>query len=1282
MAFIEPIACAGGGGSATAPCASASVATAGLCLADGTPIAVLVTSATHECGLPDPAPVVAGWINLLTGAFTAGNPPAGAQPCNDRDIELGDTLCDVLAGDVVGVALLEIIYDDDTGAVIGTRLIDPVTGATYVPQGVMQPCGSTGSVAEFVLCDDTLNDGTAIVTFVRKFIQAADGSVVSVVDLTLDGAPYTVLGTVGQCATPGNCGLVTVVQLCDEFSDTVGTLTATATYIPGAPTVASEFPALVPVDTPETVLTPFLFGGNVQLPAGIPDGPQHIREGEWSIGFTSDCDDPTGLVDVQVTFNAQNPGPDPGLLGTGAVWLFDGTTILDSGASPNNWPVGPVIPFVLTASVPAASLIAGTIHVGFAFEVSHGANDHPINLSNYAATLTPQTPLVNCTGSTINCFLRHLVYDCDGALTSTFDTDLLGAPYVTQGTVFVCDSCDPDLCANTTSLLLCDDQSASGGGPLVVTDTDPNGITTNPAWEAQPGAAPLWTGALQTWGPDNAEFGVGTNQHHRYAAAILQQPAPACAAPDDQVVIKIDIDVTNNGPSPQCSGGSYFRIYKTDGTFLAGQNLPTGFSAGASAHLSATALVSVADLAAGNIAAVANVETWQDSLLTGCTGPSPKSWDLSNFAAVTTFVTAADCTVSFLRHVTVDCDGTIISVVDTEIDGITPYVPSGTVGDCTPTTDEPCDREILTRCLCDDTDGDGVPDTTYTQVWAIDVCGGDTTPISLGTFDSEFVPYAPISPVDCGDDELHRAEFILCDSNGSFIRKYLQSDDGTVLATIDKTLAGADYVPVGTVHACDAPVDTTCPKQIEQRCLCDDTNADGNPDVTYRELWALDPCGVDAPALLGTFTDAYLPYVPVAPVECGDDSVHWAEHVLCDDNGGFLRKYLQDDAGTVLATVDLTLAGAAYTPVGTVIACGSDTGAITNDDECLQDDNGVFFRRTHTAADGTVTISTVDVAGAAYVPVGTVSACAELPCVNCESLVLCDGNGVTSPLGPVTGIGGGDLAGTLANGVEWSHDNATNPLAGFSSRIWRLNNTDEWDFSETVDVRFDVGLLGTAGPPGILQLPEGAIVVTLNPLHTYDPDTRILTAAPAAVLADLSAFRVEGVTEIPFVKVQGAGLTINVGNFDVTTAQTEFVRTVCRDCTGAVVSVTDTEMDAETPYVVVGSVNVCLPPAAADEECCDTVIEPPNPAIDSTIQRLAGAGAVVIAAGARSVTLTAVTGTIDVSIGGGPVAVVPAGVSLTWAVDQGGDTGEGLADAFTFTGAVGDDFIVTSTREI
>lgn len=76
MMPFQPLPCEADAAAAAADPCGAPVATVGLCLADATPIAVI---ARADC---DADPEVVGWLNLTTGAFTGGAPPAGTVACS------------------------------------------------------------------------------------------------------------------------------------------------------------------------------------------------------------------------------------------------------------------------------------------------------------------------------------------------------------------------------------------------------------------------------------------------------------------------------------------------------------------------------------------------------------------------------------------------------------------------------------------------------------------------------------------------------------------------------------------------------------------------------------------------------------------------------------------------------------------------------------------------------------------------------------------------------------------------------------------------------------------------------------------------------------------------------------------------------------------------------------------------------------------------------------------------------------------------------------------------
>ena len=170
-------------------------ATVGLCLVDGTPIAVTVV---RDC---TGATTSEGWINLTTGAWSAGAVPAGTVACGEsRSIQVSGTFCDVdAAGEVVGLVLVEYTYDD-TGAISAVRLVNAVTGGTYTPTGTVTVCpaGVEQPEQDIVQLCDVQADGT-MVPFIRDYRRDELGAVSGHSDYTLTGAAYVPTGAVGNC---------------------------------------------------------------------------------------------------------------------------------------------------------------------------------------------------------------------------------------------------------------------------------------------------------------------------------------------------------------------------------------------------------------------------------------------------------------------------------------------------------------------------------------------------------------------------------------------------------------------------------------------------------------------------------------------------------------------------------------------------------------------------------------------------------------------------------------------------------------------------------------------------------------------------------------------------------------------------------------------------------------------------------------------------------------------------------------------------------------------------
>lgn len=208
------------------------IAALGTCLADGTPIAVLLK---QDCATASSE--LEGYVNLLTGAFTAGPLPDGTQPCGRPSVQVVGPLC-VTVGDVVTATVaIQYRYGPD-GEVVSTALVDTVTGAVYVPPAgavvgaclappvVVPPFPDVPAAADaLMLCDD---NGP----FVRDFSRL-DGIVTAVRDYTLAGAPYAPVGSVGLCEPdqpmPPAAGPISVGDVCLSSGNPGAVLHARAT---------------------------------------------------------------------------------------------------------------------------------------------------------------------------------------------------------------------------------------------------------------------------------------------------------------------------------------------------------------------------------------------------------------------------------------------------------------------------------------------------------------------------------------------------------------------------------------------------------------------------------------------------------------------------------------------------------------------------------------------------------------------------------------------------------------------------------------------------------------------------------------------------------------------------------------------------------------------------------------------------------------------------------------------------------------------------------------------
>ncbi|WP_143675844.1 hypothetical protein [Streptomyces milbemycinicus] len=924
--------CQCGPGAAVCEAPTQPVATVGLCLPDGTPIAVCVV---RDCA---GGVTSEGWINLTTGQFSVGAPPAGAMACGDsRAFELAGVLCDIApaTGDVLGLVLLQYAYNPD-GSLASVTLLDAATGDPYTLQGELRHCPAAVEQPDLdlvVLCD-TQQDGTRT-SFVRDFRRDENGTITGHTDYTLDGAPYTPTGTVGQCTEPRVDVETGVLCLIDEASgNVVGRVLAEWTYDDQTG------------DRTRQRLVDLATGAEAQVPAGavlstcpqpdritrqvcvVESGETEFLTNEPGAGSGVDSDwvwapDLSGiwypmyrvqpnpawtLTDTDTTRPAHWVGPHadhtvcptpgetsppvPATWYTRASWnlppnvnpdtiriaatvlnadndvvqwrLNDGPwqPVAAAGFNPPAWTFPPtavpggrpgmndVIVQIFEAqpaACPSPNSAGMMLHVKAAYDyepqvwtqvIEPGGQVYYLDETGARQdTIPPNHRLVPCAGSgdgaccpwqdaevltlcdtaadgTATAFLRHLTYTEEATAPAVTDTELDGVtPYTPAGTVGVCEGAE-ESCRNSSTLLLCD-LPTDGTPTPTVTDTDPTAYFRSPPTTPVPGGAQvLWDGGSITIGPDQAP-GPHPSGVVRTVAAIVQAARPACDT--GMAHVKASVDVAQLGPTAGCGPVGWMFLFNGT-TQVIHDAPPNNTPLGWTGTLTVGADVPAADLAAGQIAVVLGFDTYDS-----CDGitPSQNSWELSGFTTETTY-DQTGCAEQVLATVVTDCKtGQVESVTYTTMDG-TPYTPTGTIGQCHTAgggqapEPQPCPaRSVTEACRCDDTDGDGVGDVLYTELWAVDTCNGEP-PTLLGTYEDGDLskPYTPTSPVDCTTDDEARLDgepVVLCDvapggASVPFLRHVRYDQTGNPVGAVDTALdAVTPYTVTGTIGTCTAP---------------------------------------------------------------------------------------------------------------------------------------------------------------------------------------------------------------------------------------------------------------------------------------------------------------------------------------------------------------------------------------------------------------------------------------------------------------------------------------------
>lgn len=605
--------------------------------------------------------------------------------------------------------------------------------------------------------------------------------------------------------------------------------------------------------------------------------------------------------------------------------------------------------------------------------------------------------------------------------------------------------------------------------------------------------------------------------------------------------------------------------------------------------------------------------------------------------------------VQFIRHYE-HTGNTVTGVVDTTMNGVTPYTVVGSVTVCA--------TDVFTTtglCLAD-----GTPIGIVNRRVAGTIVQDGWINLLTGTF-SAGVP--PVGTRSCDTSSNIQQSGVLCDIttstgavNGLVIIQYHYNPDGSIGSTdVVNATTGAPYTPVGTITVC--PTDTAVPDN-DMQVLCD-RQTDGSLVPLVRDYHR------NVTGTINGFTDYTLSgaaYTVTGTVQSCIPRVSESE-ILCDSAtpipNRFLRTYVYGPTGQVSTFFDTTLAGVPFTPTGAISDCRAGTPGTAN---IIQDCADVaamqFYTSPNLLTNGNFERSTGVAATSLAGPGWT------------TSYTACGPDLFNSPCGASTWsfftttaaqVMSGGANGVAALGARSMAVNVgpslTTPII-----LWNnvyLENGKTYEMSADAAVVFapyDVALRigGSAGPGGNFPL-------STPPTGQWGKTTALFTYAGATGYTSVGLYS---------NNTAAGGNDHTFDNFSlrsVQTAQTEVTTQVNYDNSARAVidQVVETAgcNDTRRDTILGDILNAVTPQPAAQ--------------LDASVQRLTGTGTLTVASGARSVSVSVLTGPVTVNLGQG-VTTLPTGYSATWAVDGPGET---VADTFTFTGAAGSDFIVNTTRQ-
>ncbi|MEU4406195.1 hypothetical protein AB0F88_16865 [Streptosporangium sp. NPDC023963] len=1194
-------------------CASPTtpVAMVGLCLADGTPIAVTVQ---RDC---DGVVTSEGWINLTTGAFSAGAPPAGAVACGDsQSVQVSGTFCDLDAatGDVLGLVLIEYSYAAD-GTIDSVRLVDAVTGATYTLQGTISVCpaGVEQPERDLVQLCDTAGDGT-VTAFVRDYARDENGAITGHSDYLLDGTAYVPAGTIGICHA--ECRNSSTVLVCDVPADSSSEITPTIVDGVAADIAQTQFANLA---GPYTSLWT---GDSLVYPAGTGPGQEHLIAVGQITGGAAGCEGASGTVTVSVRVTQNGPGT--GQLWDGALRLFRGTTVLMDDPVGLYAPPGHVQTLTVSAPVTAADLVAGDIRFGLALETFHGTAKS-WTADEFSATIE----LEGCEATSSVQFLRTLVTDCvSGEVVSTTDTTLDGDPYTVTGEVSQCTPAEPAECRNCEAVVLCDtvdgaephsflrtvcrdctgavisvlDTELDGTAPYAVIGTvaacggcvrcetldvcDSEGApipaevtATDTAYQpAGPGQRPLPGGGAALWSGGTLAFpaeaaappdGGDQTQVYRAVAAVLAAERPACD--DGTVTISASVHITHTASTGNGFGATGHYRLLLDGAQLAIQTVPAGTVVGYEQTLSLSATVSAGDLASGKVVAELVLETFQGD---------QQGWSADEFTVSAEF---GGCPTPFQRVVCRSCDGTTVSTTNLTYAG-DPYTVLGEVVQC------------------------AVPDPTcVSAVQLVELCD--------------------LNPDVAPDGEGRRCAT-------PFLRHLVFDCDGNVVSQRDTAINGVDdYTPVLVVDCGDGGVPALVELPWPQTGVGPDPALPGNQDwiytVTNPDTGEAAEVHLHASRAAGGNCG---PLNPANPAFNNPTAYTLTLDAVAQQMSTFRLDLIDFDTFEGVSGINpppSRVEGDAVWYGGSTIVPTTNSGTA----QVYWDQPPAQITFSYGNYGGGTACFALAFQGMTYKPEGCCgcgSAASE--CQHCETVVLCDAGA------PVEVTLGRDLTDTDPTPYFKAADNLWKlPLAGGGQVFWdgqplhwptensppppaqQANGQQHHYIAALIQGEPFVADCPGVEPPTEVTITASAVIENLG------PTTAIATAAlfrlhdgatqlAAGVQSNMGSGSIRTITfthTVTYEQWISGTLAVDLdaetytqgakgwetrqftltATAEVAGCPTGFLRTICRDCTGTVVSTTDTT-PAGAAYTPTGTVSVGACPEVAEEPCqsCETLV--------------------------------------------------------------------------------------------